>query len=94
MVIDAAHRQNRRVAMCGEMAGDPLAAPILLGLGLDEFSMSAPSLLGLRQLLRGLNFQEMRVVAQEALKLDSQEEIKKLIKNSVQGKVPVGLIYS
>lgn len=91
MVIEAAHRHNKRVALCGEMASDPFAAPILLGLGLDEFSMSVPSLLGLRQLIRRLNFQEMRVLAQEVLKLDSQEDIKELINNSLQDMVQVDL---
>ncbi|GAA3324736.1 hypothetical protein GCM10020331_053780 [Ectobacillus funiculus] len=44
MVIDAAHKEGKWAGMCGEMAGDEIAIPILLGLGLDEFSMSATSI--------------------------------------------------
>ncbi|KPD01372.1 Phosphoenolpyruvate-protein phosphotransferase [Geobacillus sp. BCO2] len=53
-VIDAAHREGKWVGMCGEMAGDPIAIPILLALGLDEFSMSATSILPARAQLKQL----------------------------------------
>ena len=48
LVIEAAHKEGKWVGMCGEMAGDEIAIPILLGLGLDEFSMSATSILPAR----------------------------------------------
>src|SRR5690625_7557290 len=54
-VIEAAHKEGKWVGMCGEMAGDELAIPILLGLGLDEFSMSASSILPARSLIRSLS---------------------------------------
>jgi phosphotransferase system enzyme I (PtsI) len=79
MVIDAAHRQKKWVGMCGEMAGDPIAVPILLGLGLDEFSMSASSILSIRRLIKELKYAEMKELAQEALQLESQEEIKAFV---------------
>lgn len=81
MVINAAHHENKKVAMCGEMAGDQLAIPILLGLGLDEFSMSPPSILSIRQLIKQLNYKELKELAQEAVLLESQEEIKALIED-------------
>src|SRR5690625_2540661 len=53
-VIEVAHEEGKSVGMCGEMAGDPLAIPILLGLGLDEFSMNASSILVARSQIRKL----------------------------------------
>ena len=62
-VIDAAHKEGKWVGMCGEMAGEAMAAPLLLGLGLDEFSMSATSVLGQRKLIRSLSKVEMEKLA-------------------------------
>ena len=55
MTIDGAHSQGRWCGMCGEMGGDPMAAPVLLGLGLDEFSMSASKILPTRKIITSLN---------------------------------------
>lgn len=66
-VIDAAHKEGKWAGMCGEMAGDQIAVPLLLGLGLDEFSMSATSILKTRSLLRKLDTQEMKELADQAL---------------------------
>jgi phosphoenolpyruvate-protein phosphotransferase (PTS system enzyme I) len=81
MVIDAAHKENKWAGMCGEMAGDEIAVPILLGLGLDEFSMSATSILRTRQLLSKLSQQEMIGIANEALNKQSNQAVIDLIKN-------------
>src|SRR5690606_16403618 len=59
MVIEAAHREGKWVGMCGEMAGDSIAIPILIGLGLDEFSMSASSILPARSQIKGLSKAEI-----------------------------------
>ena len=82
-VIKAAHDEGKWVGMCGELAGEPLAAPILLGLGLDEFSMSPPMVPVLKQILRNLNAEEMRPLAEEALQLESPEEIQQFVKEKV-----------
>ncbi|MFR1599352.1 MAG: phosphoenolpyruvate--protein phosphotransferase, partial [Coprobacillus cateniformis] len=66
-VIDSAHKEGKWAGMCGEMAGEPLAAPLLLGLGLDEFSMSATSILSQRKLIRGLSQAEMAELANKAI---------------------------
>lgn len=79
MVIDGAHRQGKWVGMCGEMAGDLTAAPILLGLGLDEFSMSAKSILKVRKFIRGASYSDALQLAQEALNQDSQEAVQALV---------------
>lgn len=63
MVIDGAHKHGKWAGMCGEMAGDKEAFPILLGLGLDEFSMSASSVLASRELVQKLSYAEMKELA-------------------------------
>jgi phosphotransferase system enzyme I (PtsI) len=78
-VVQAAHSEGKWVGMCGEMAGNPVAVPLLLGMGIDEFSMSASSILSTRALLHKLNRVEMQELAGEALQLSSPEEIKQLI---------------
>lgn len=83
-VIDAAHRHGKSVGMCGEMAGDPIAVPLLLGLGLDEFSMSAISILPTRQLIRNLSKEAMVDLAKQALNLTTMDEVIKLVRDKLQ----------
>jgi len=78
MTIDGAHAQGKWCGMCGEMAGEPMAVALLLGLGLDEFSMSASSILQARKIVRSLNFAKMQKLANEALTYDTAEEVVKL----------------
>lgn len=78
-VIDAAHAKGKWAGMCGEMAGDPLAIPILLGLGLDEFSMSAVSILPARKQLRSLKQSDMQQLAAEALQKGTAEEVRQYV---------------
>jgi phosphoenolpyruvate-protein phosphotransferase (PTS system enzyme I) len=74
-VIKAAHAEGKWVGMCGEMAGEALAIPILLGLGLDEFSMSASSILPARSLLKGLSKQDAEPHVDAILNLDTAEDV-------------------
>ena len=69
--------------MCGEMAGEPYAVPLLLGMGLDEFSMSATSILPARKMVSNLSKKEMEKLAEEALKLSTAEEVLELVKKTV-----------
>ncbi len=79
-VIDAAHAEGKWTGMCGEMAGDQIAAPILLGLGLDEFSMSASSILKTRNLFTKLNKSDMEALADVALnQCTTNEEVIALV---------------
>lgn len=80
LVIDAAHAQGKWVGMCGEMAGDAKAIPLLLGLGLDEFSMSASSILPARSQIAKLSAEKMRQAAIDALDCSSAEEVLELVK--------------
>ncbi len=82
-VIVAAHAQGKWVGLCGELAGEPLALPILLGLGLDEFSMNPPAIPLAKQIIRDLMLDEAREVAQAALELDSPDGIKALVRERV-----------
>ncbi|HEY4602122.1 MAG TPA: phosphoenolpyruvate--protein phosphotransferase [Cerasibacillus sp.] len=83
-VIEAAHSEDKWVGMCGEMAGDPIAIPILLGLGLDEFSMSATSILPARSQIRRLSKADMEKVALEALAMGTAEEVVSLIESKLK----------
>ncbi|WP_420908104.1 phosphoenolpyruvate--protein phosphotransferase [Macrococcus armenti] len=78
-VIDASHKEGKWTGMCGEMAGDTTAIPLLLGLGLDEFSMSATSILKARRQIKNLSQPEMAKVAEQALNCATQEEVVKLV---------------
>lgn len=84
MAIDGAHAQGKWCGMCGEMAGDPLAALVLLGLGLDEFSMSATSILNTRKMVRSLSKADMEVLAHKALEMSTEEEVVEFLKNSIK----------
>lgn len=83
MVIDAAHKEGKWTGMCGEMAGDQTAIPLLLGLGLDEFSMSATSILPARSLISKLSKAEMADLAAEALNKSTVEEVIELVESIV-----------
>ncbi|WAA11125.1 phosphoenolpyruvate--protein phosphotransferase [Fervidibacillus albus] len=84
MVIDASHKEGKWTGMCGEMAGDETAIPLLLGLGLDEFSMSATSILKARSLIAKLSKAEMEELAEKALNMRTVDEVIELVKNAVQ----------
>ena len=75
MVIDAAHAEGKWAGMCGEMAGDETAIPVLLGLGLDEFSMSATSILKARSLIRNLKKSDMEKLVQEVLNMQTTDQV-------------------
>lgn len=79
-VIQAAHKNGKWAGMCGEMAGDPIAIPILLGLGLDEFSMSATSILPARTQLRGISKEEAASYREQILSMGTAEEVVEFVK--------------
>lgn len=75
MVIDASHKEGKWTGVCGELAGDEKGAALLLGMGLDEFSMSAGSIPTIKNLIRKSSFAEMQKAAEEALELQTSEEV-------------------
>lgn len=79
MVIDNAHKEGKWVGMCGESAGDQRMIPILLGFGLDEFSMSPISILPARKLINSLSYTEMQKFGDEVLAMGTAKEIKEYV---------------
>jgi phosphoenolpyruvate-protein phosphotransferase (PTS system enzyme I) len=82
-VIDASHKYGKWTGMCGELAGEPLAAPLLIGLGLDEFSMSPPMVPVIKALIRTLDSKEMKILANEALEKETVEEVRAFVRARV-----------
>ena len=78
-VIDASHAEGKWTGMCGELAGDERATLLLLGMGLDEFSMSAISVPCIKKLIRNVNFQDAKKLADAALQKPTASEIEQLI---------------
>lgn len=76
MVIKAAHRQGKWVGLCGELAGDPLAVPVLLGMHLDEFSMNARSIPYVKQQIRRFNLSNAEKIAEQVLNMSSITEVR------------------
>jgi phosphoenolpyruvate-protein phosphotransferase len=79
LTIETAHTKSKWVGLCGEMAGDPLATPFLLGLGLDEFSMAPISIPVVKQVIRNLELKKCREIARTALRLSSTEAVKEYL---------------
>jgi phosphotransferase system enzyme I (PtsI) len=86
--IDAAHKQGIKAAMCGELAGDPSATAILLGLGLDEFSMTASSIPQIKRIIRNTSIASCRVLADECLRGRSITEVRATVHKWTADKAP------
>ena len=83
-VIDSAHKEGKWAGMCGEMAGDQTAVPLLVGLGLDEFSMSASSVLKTRSLISKLTLEDMKALADKAInECATVQEVEALVEEAV-----------
>ncbi|AXI09946.1 phosphoenolpyruvate--protein phosphotransferase [Oceanobacillus zhaokaii] len=85
-VIEAAHSEGKWAGMCGEMAGDPIAIPLLLGLGLDEFSMSATSILPARTQIRDLSKHDLASYKDTILSMGTAEEVVAFVKEKTEQK--------
>lgn len=79
IVIDASHEHGKWTGMCGSMAGDPLAAPLLLGLGLDEWSMSAASLQKVKRIISQMDRESCTRLAERVLDMDTPEEVRQAL---------------
>ncbi|AHB35950.1 phosphoenolpyruvate--protein phosphotransferase [Spiroplasma apis] len=86
LTIDGAHKHGKWAGMCGEMAGEPDAIPLLMGLGLDAYSMSATSILKARSIMSKLTTQETKDLASKALECDTSEQVLELVKNLMKNK--------
>lgn len=85
-VIDASHAEGKWTGMCGELAGDERATLLLLGMGLDEFSMSAISIPRIKKLIRNANYADTQALAEQALAQPTAEELMKLVDTFIQEK--------
>ena len=83
--IEGAHKNHILCGMCGEAAGGVTFIPLLIGLGLDEFSMNANKVLNVRKLIRKLDFKECQKLADEVLKLATSDEVEKLLVKYTRG---------
>jgi phosphotransferase system enzyme I (PtsI) len=86
--IDAGHNQGIQVALCGEMASDPLFAFLLLGMGIDEFSMSAASILMVKRMIRCVKLQDARRIAYEAMQLATGQEVEEFVDAQLRKYLP------
>ena len=82
-VIDAAHAEGKWVSMCGEMASNPLATPLLMAMGLDEFSMNSSSILHIRSLINQLNTRQLQPLVHKALNAITASEVERLVRQTV-----------
>jgi phosphoenolpyruvate-protein phosphotransferase len=83
-VIDASHRAGKWTGMCGEMAGEVIAAPILLGMGLDEFSMSAMSIPHVKKIIRSMSYEEAQEMARQVMHMEDSEKIRMYSANIIK----------
>jgi phosphotransferase system enzyme I (PtsI) len=87
-VVEVGDLQGIRVSVCGEMAADPLAAAVLLGLGVTELSMTPSAIPGVKEIIRSLSMRQARTIAEEALRLDTANEIETMVRHRVLSMLP------
>ncbi len=85
-VIDASHAEGKWTGMCGELAGDERATLLLLGMGLDEFSMSAISIPGIKKIIRNTHFEDAKALAEQALAQPTAEDLMNLVNKFIKEK--------
>jgi phosphotransferase system enzyme I (PtsI) len=83
MIVSAAHSAGIEACICGEMAGDPLYLPLLLGLGFDELSMSPPSIPRVKQILRRCSMTQAKELADKSLAFATSEEVENFLKGEI-----------
>jgi len=86
-IVDAAHRESIPVSVCGEMACDPLSTLLLVGLGVDELSMTAWSIMECKKVIRSINYDEARAISAEALKLSDSLSINSFLREKYSQKI-------
>ncbi|MBM4159092.1 MAG: phosphoenolpyruvate--protein phosphotransferase [Ignavibacteria bacterium] len=79
MVVDAAHKNNIKVSICGEMASISVAAPVLVGLGIDELSIIPSSFLEIKKIIRSMKYVEAKNLTEEILKMNTTDDVEKRI---------------
>lgn len=85
-VIDASHKEGKWTGMCGELAGDERATLLLLGMGLDEFSMSAVAIPRIKKIIRNANFSDVKALAESALEQPTAKEVLDIVNKFIKEK--------
>ena len=88
MIVESGHKRHVWVGMCGEMAGDPVATVLLIGLGLDEFSVNPAILPEIKKIIRSVKYRDAKRIAVKILSYSTEEEIKEFLASTVKNKVP------
>lgn len=86
--IESGHAEKIKVGLCGEMSSEPVYAFLLLGLGLDEFSMSPGNILQIKKMLRSVTYKDAQELAKQALKLTTGQEVEELCRKRIEKLVP------
>lgn len=81
-VIQGAHAHGKKTGICGELGGDPLAIPLLVGMGMDELSMNAGEIPAAKQIIRQISLREAQAVSRQALELETPQEVIGLVKSA------------
>ena len=87
MTVKAAHKLEKPVAICGELGGSPVAAPVLVGLGIDELSMNSSSIPEIKKIIRSLSYDDCQRIAAKALRMDTAEEVTKYLTKELKSKL-------
>jgi phosphotransferase system enzyme I (PtsI) len=93
LIVEMGHKENIAVSMCGEVAGEPILIPLLLGFGLDTFSVSPSNVLKVKHIIRSLTTHEARDIARTSLNFSTSDEIEKFLFRKLQSTVPDLSIY-
>ncbi len=88
MIVEAGHKRHVWVGMCGEMAGDPVATVLLIGLGLDELSVNPAMLPEIKKIIRSVKYRDARRIAVKILSYSTEEEIKEFLSSTIKNKLP------
>jgi len=86
--IDAAHENGIWAGVCGEIASDPVAIPLLIGLNVDELSLTPALIPQIKGIIRGISYQECVKIAQEVLKMDSARKVRKFLSQELLSRFP------
>jgi phosphotransferase system enzyme I (PtsI) len=83
MTVESAHRQGISVAVCGEMGGDPAAALLLIGLGVDDLSMTPSFIPAVKRFIRTISMEQARRIAEQALQCGTASEVREIIEHEI-----------
>jgi phosphotransferase system enzyme I (PtsI) len=87
-VVEAAHRKHKWVGICGEMAGDPVATVLFVGLGVDELSVIPPVLPEIKKIIRSIRQRDAHRVAEKVLMMSGEREIREYLSSITRTRVP------